>query len=137
MAPDSDIPKIQTKIDDLKSKYGEALPDENHSLQEGVGPDGTVTFYESVFRVELGKDSDKLTEKQDLLDQIQNEADKSASWWQTRWHECTNDNDTRTGMGEHEFQDGTTVTFEKELEGCEWQEKTYSNESAIPSEVRY
>lgn len=121
---DVDTAKVQKKIDKLKSKYGEELPNQNSDLSQSETIDGSVTFYRSLFRVALGKNTDKLTEKNDLLEQIRKEAGKSASWWQARWHECTHDDTTVTRNGE-------------QVKACKWDDVQKSSSADIPDKVEF
>lgn len=110
---DVDSQNVKNKISDLKSKYSEKLPKQDASFNQTETIDGTV-YYSGSFRVTLDSGS-KVTEKDDLTEQIRKEADKSASWWQVRWHECDHDEDDRSG--------------------CTWE---YENDSGnVPSEVQW
>lgn len=84
---DADVAKVQNKIDDLKSKYGEKVAEDNHSLKQRTTSLGT-NYYIAEFRVIL---SDKDGEKKSITDEIAKEAEKSASWYVVRWHECGHD----------------------------------------------
>lgn len=112
-ASDVDAQNVQNKVSDLKSKYGEKLPKDNAPFTAGENYEGTVAFYSGTFRVTL-TDGNKTTEKNDLTEQIRKEMDKSASWWQIRWHEC-----------DHDTPDSD----------CGWE---YTNDSGnVPVEVAY
>lgn len=90
---DVDSQKVQNKIDDLKSKYGEKLKNYNDDLKPMETVDG-LNYYMTRFRIIL---SDKDAEKKDLTEQMEKEADKSASWWRVKWHECVHDENQSTG----------------------------------------
>lgn len=112
-ATDVDVQNTRNKIADLKSKYGEKVPEDNRDFTQGQTSYGEVSFYRATFRVSLS-DSNKVTEKDDLTEQIRKEMDKSASWWQVKWHEC-----------DHDTQDSD----------CGW---SYKNDSGnVPTEVAW
>lgn len=107
---------VRVKVSDLKSSYGEKLSKENAPFDQGQSMDGSISFYRGTFIVTMDE-SNKDAEKNDLLEQIRKEMDKSASWWQTRYHRCEHD--------------------EQNPSGCSWNEVVKSDSSVIPDEVEY
>lgn len=113
-ATDVNAQKVRDKIRNLKSDYGGKLSKENIEFKQRETISGDQTFYEGIFIVTLDSDN-KDSEKNDLTEQIRKEIDKSASWWQLRWHECSHDKNNP--------------------DPCSWE---YQNDSGdIPSEVAW
>lgn len=111
---DVNVENVRNKIANLKSDYGEKIPKENAPFEETWYEDFDSATFRGIFRVTLD-DANKTTEKNDLTEQIWKEMDKSASWWQVKWHECTHDGD-----------------------GSECNDWDYKNDSGnVPSEVKY
>lgn len=130
------VQKTKDKIANLKNDYGEKLSKENAPFDSGETMDGSVSFYQGSFIVTLNE-SNKTTEKNDLLEQIVKEMDKSASWWQLRWHECTHDDTEREVEKTRELPDGSTETYTEIVKGCAWETKEFSDKEIIPNEVIY
>ena len=93
---DVEADKVKNKIADLKSKYGEKLPKENTSFSAVDNPASSTSYCFGRLRVKL---SEKETEKNNLAEQIRKEVEKSASWWQIRWHACDNDEGQGSNCG--------------------------------------
>lgn len=111
---DVNVENVRNKVADLKTKYGEKLPKQEVPFDLGETFDSNISFYQESFRVTL---TDKETEKNDLMEQIRKEMDKSASWWQLRYHVCDHG--------------------ESDRQGCSWEFVEKSDSSTIPDEVEY
>lgn len=111
---DVDSQQVKNKISDLKSKYGEKLPKQDAPFTQAETINSSTSFYSASFRVTLTEGS-KTTEKNDLTEQIKKEADKTASWWQIRCHECSHD--------------------ESNPNGCSWEYQNSNN--SVPTEVEW
>ena len=111
---DVNAENVKNKIADLKSKYGEKMPKQDVEFSQSDIRGSNLNYYDSRIRFTLSESS-KITEKNDITEQIRKEMDMSASWWQLRWHECTN--------------------YQEIAESCTWE---YQNDSGnIPTEVSY
>lgn len=132
---DVESQNVRNKVADLKTKYGEKIAKENAPFDLGESDEGTA-YYEGTFIVTL-TESSKSSEKTDLMDQIRKEMDKSSSWWQIRWHECTHDGTEREVERTRELPDGTTETYTTTIKGCGWENVQKSNSNDIPDEVEY
>lgn len=113
---DVGVQNVRNKVADLKSKYGEKISKENAPFDQGQTMDGSVSFYQGSFIFTLTEGS-KTTEKNDLMEQIRKEMDKSASWWQLRYHLCDHDESSKSG--------------------CSWNAKNHSDVNDIPDDVEF